>query len=116
MFRTCQYLRIVLAFKPTPQCRRNRTAGTALPRTPRDTRDFVGGSLFRWGEAGVRGKKRSANQGARELLPHPVSPLSKGRGNAAPKWGVSCGLVTKLSRGRATSIQLKPSDPGPAEH
>src|SRR5260370_40858390 len=65
MFRTCQYLRIVLAFKPTPQRNRNWPARTVLPRASRATRDFFGGFLL----------PRGAGESSAELVDGP-----KGRG------------------------------------
>src|SRR5712692_4570051 len=63
MFRTCQYLRIVFAFKPTPERNRDRPARTVLPRTPRDTRDFLGGFLLPWGEGESRAEAVDGRKG-----------------------------------------------------
>src|SRR5437899_11293611 len=91
MFRTCQYLRIVLAFKPTPQRNRNWPARTVLRRTSRDTRDFAGRFLRPRGEGEssaelVDGRKARGRKpiGVSSVPSPSPRPLHRGEGESSP--------------------------------
>src|SRR2546427_12623720 len=104
MFRTCQYLRIVLAFKPTPQRNRNRPARKVLRRTPQETRGFADGFLLPWGEGESsaelvdgpkgRGRKRIGVSSVPSPSPRPLPPGGgEGKSLTRPRVSVPLSVV-----------------------
>src|SRR6266571_7639044 len=92
MFRTCQYLRIVLAFKPTPQRNRNWPARTVLRRTPQETRGFADGFLLPWGENRAQSLSMVERRAVASPLvfraflpPHPALSLGERENRSRPR-------------------------------